>query len=78
VETRGVTGQVERIGESDVLVRLTGPVPGFLGLAAWTIDEGSTSAVVHGQLFSDDAAAFVEREQPAWQEWLETLEVPAA
>ena len=78
VETRGVTGQVERIGESDVLLRLTGPVPGFLGLAAWTIDEGSTSAVVHGQLFSDDAAAFVEREQPAWQEWLETLEVPAA
>jgi uncharacterized protein YndB with AHSA1/START domain len=77
VETRGVTGQVERIGESDVLLRLTGPVPGFLGLAAWTIDEGSTSAVVHGQLFSDDAAAFVEREQPAWQEWLETLEVPA-
>jgi uncharacterized protein YndB with AHSA1/START domain len=78
VETRGVTGQVERIGESDVLLRLTGPVPGFLGLAAWNIDDGATSAIVHGQLFSDDAAAFVDREQPVWQEWLETLEVPAA
>jgi hypothetical protein len=39
---------------------------------------GSTSAIVHGQLFSDHAAAFVERERPAWHEWLKTLEIPAA
>jgi uncharacterized protein YndB with AHSA1/START domain len=35
------------------------------------------SATVQGYLFSDGAPAFVEREQPAWQAWLEGLAVPA-
>ena len=30
---------------------------------------GSLGALV-GYLFADDAAEYVEREQPAWQEWL--------
>ena len=32
-------------------------------------------AYVSAFLFSPDAAAYVEREQPAWQEWLGGLAV---
>lgn len=75
VDARGLAGQVERIGESDLLLRVTDPVPGFLGFAAWDTPEGEVSAVVQGQLFSDAAPALVERERPGWQEWLRTLEI---
>lgn len=78
VDARGVTGLVERIGSDAALLRLTGPVPGFLGFAAFDNGEGSTMAYVQGQVFSDDAAAFVEREEPAWKAWLEALAVPAS
>jgi uncharacterized protein YndB with AHSA1/START domain len=78
VEARGVEGQVERIGESDLLVRVTDPLPGLLGFAAWATGEGEATAFVHGQLFSDAAPAFVERERLGWQEWLQGLAVPAS
>ena len=76
VATRGVTGQVERIGQDDVLLRVTDPVPGLLGFAAFD-NGGSTAALVQGHLFSEAAPAFVEREQPAWKSWLDSLPVPA-
>jgi uncharacterized protein YndB with AHSA1/START domain len=74
---RGLSGQVERIGQEDLLVRVTDPVPGYVGFAAFGMPDGTTSAVVHGHLFSDDAPAVVEREQPAWQAWLQGLAIPA-
>jgi uncharacterized protein YndB with AHSA1/START domain len=77
VEARGVKGQVERIDEYDLLVRVTDPVPGFLGIGAWGLgqDEAKPTvmAMVQGHFFSDDAPGFVERERPRWQEWLEAL-----
>jgi hypothetical protein len=58
-------------------MRVTDPVPGFLGVAAWGVgqDEAQPTvmAMVQGQFFSDDAPGFVEREQPGWQEWLEGI-----
>jgi uncharacterized protein YndB with AHSA1/START domain len=82
VEARGVTGRVERIGAppgpNELLVRVTDPVPGFLGFAALDKGDGGTSALVQGYLFSEDARAFVEREQPQWKAWLQSLPVPAA
>lgn len=36
------------------------------------------NGAIQGWLFSDDAPAFVEREQPAWKAWLENLPIPAA
>lgn len=78
VDARGVTGQVERIGDSQLLLRLDGPVPGLLGFAAYDKGDGSTMAAVQGWLFSEDAAAFVEREQPAWNAWLQSLVIPPA
>jgi uncharacterized protein YndB with AHSA1/START domain len=78
VAERGLRGHVERMGEEDLLLRVTDPVPGYVGFAAFDMPDGTTSAMVHGHLFSDDAAPFVEREQPAWQEWLQGLAIPAA
>ena len=82
IEARGLTGQVERIGVSpgpnELLLRLTAPVPGFLGFVAYEKGDGVTSAMVTGYLFSDDAPSFVERETPVWKAWLEDLAIPAA
>jgi uncharacterized protein YndB with AHSA1/START domain len=78
VDRRGITGEVERIGPVEVLVRLSGPVPGYLGFFVIGKGEGQTTASVVGYLFSDEAVAFVEREQPGWKAWLESLAVPAA
>jgi uncharacterized protein YndB with AHSA1/START domain len=78
VDARGLSGTVERMGDYDALLRLKGPVPGFFAFAAIDTGDGKTMAMVQGQLFSADAAAFVDREQPAWQSWVEALAVPAA
>lgn len=71
VDARGVAGTLESLGEKHVLVRLADP-PGFLSVVAMG-DNGETWAMVHGHLFADDAAAYVAREQPAWQAWLEGM-----
>jgi uncharacterized protein YndB with AHSA1/START domain len=76
VDVRGMRGEVERLGETDVLVRLTEPIPGMLALFTFDKGDGVTSARVEGYLFSSDAPNFVERERPAWQDWLKNL-VPA-
>jgi uncharacterized protein YndB with AHSA1/START domain len=72
VEVRGLTGTVERIGDQQTLVRLTGSVPGLLSL--FTHDAGDrTVAGVRAYLFSPDAAAYVREQTPAWRTWLEGL-----
>ena len=79
VDLRGSTGQVERISEESVLVRLTDPVPGLLAFMPFGDGEKNTVTVrLAGYLFGDDAANYVEREQPAWQAWLEHLAVEAS
>jgi uncharacterized protein YndB with AHSA1/START domain len=79
VEVEGVTAQVELLGESHLLLRLADP-PGYLMFAASMIGEpdGKTWSMIEGYLFSDDAPAFVERERPRLQTWLETLPVGAS
>jgi hypothetical protein len=77
VEVRGATGTVERIGERQALLRLTAPVPGMLTVFTHGMGEGTAAAGVRAYLFSADAADYVRREQPAWQDWLQRLSVPA-
>jgi len=72
----GLAGTVERVGASDVLVHLAGALPGFFALLAYDIGDGKVMAAVQAQLFADDAAAYVAREEPIWQAWLERLAVP--
>ena len=77
VEVRGATGTIERVGERQVLIRLTAPVPGMLSVFAYGYGDGTATAGVRAYLFSADAAAYVRREQPAWHAWLQGLSVPA-
>jgi hypothetical protein len=74
---RGATETVERVGERQTLVRLTGPVPGMLSVFAWDEGDSKATAGVRAYLFSADAADYVRREQPAWQAWLQGISVPA-
>ncbi len=78
VETRGLRGHVERIGDQQLLVRLSDPVPGLLGLVAMDQGDGTTWTQIEGYLFSQDAPDYVKREQPAWKAWLEGLAIPAS
>jgi uncharacterized protein YndB with AHSA1/START domain len=78
VEARGLTGRVERMGTAELLLRLTDPFPGFLQFTAYQQGEDSTWTQIEGYLFSEDAADYVEREQPAWKAWLQGLAVAAA
>lgn len=78
LDARGLSAHVERIGVSDVLLRVTDPVPGYVGFGAFDTGEDDAMAVVHGQLFTEAAPAFVDRERPGWQDWLEGLAIPAA
>lgn len=77
VEVHGLTGAVERVGEVELLLRLEEPLPGYLGLFAMDKGDGMASASVEGYLFSVDAPAYVERERPAWEAWLQRLGAPA-
>ena len=77
VDARGLTARVEAITDVEVLLHLTGGMPGYLGLYAYDKGDGTSVAQVSGYLFSDEAAAFVEREAPGWKAWLESLAVQA-
>ena len=78
VDAGGVTGQVERMGDVEVLVRLTGPVPGYVAFYAYDKGEGLASAQVVGYLFSPDAPDYVAAAAPRWKAWLDELRVAAA
>lgn len=73
VDVRGLTGHVEAVGDQQVLVRLSGAVAGYVSFSTYDKGDGVTSAQVAGYLFSDGAAAYVEREQPGWKSWLDNL-----
>jgi uncharacterized protein YndB with AHSA1/START domain len=77
VSARGVTGRLERMIDHHLLVRLERPVPGLLSLFAFGSDGGS-AVDLRGYLFSDAAPGYVEREQPAWQAWLDELAADVA
>jgi uncharacterized protein YndB with AHSA1/START domain len=70
-EARGTLGTVERLGARQVLARLTAPVPGMLSVFTYDWGDDRATAGVRAHLFSGDAAAYVRREQPAWQAWLD-------
>jgi hypothetical protein len=74
ITTRGLDARVERLGDDELLLRLTDPA-GFLMFGGMKLPNGSMWLQVQGYLFSDAAAAYVEREQPEWKAWLEGLEI---
>lgn len=80
VDARGVSAQVERVSgdPKELLLRVTDPVPGYIGMSAYDMGDGKTLARVEGYLFSDDAPAYVERERSGWKAWLDDLAVQTA
>jgi uncharacterized protein YndB with AHSA1/START domain len=77
VVTHGLTGEVHRITESGVTLRLTDSIPGYLSI--WTNGMGDDTVMVGlvGYLFSDAAPAYVKREEAAWKAWIEELAIAA-
>ena len=47
------------------------PCPGCSASSRYGAGEGKATAVVRAYLFSADAADYVQREEPAWQAWLD-------
>jgi uncharacterized protein YndB with AHSA1/START domain len=72
VTGRDIDGRVERVLERHFLVRVDRPVEGWLSFYAFGAD-GASGIHLVGYLFSDGAAAYVEREQPSWQRWLDGI-----
>ncbi len=72
----GMTGSVVRVSDVFLVVSVTDPVPGYVSFVCFDKGDGVGSAVMSGWLFGEDAAGFVERETPAWQDWLRVLQVP--
>ncbi|NHC16539.1 SRPBCC family protein [Motilibacter deserti] len=75
---RGHKGEAETVTEGSLLLRVSDPVPGFLNFYIWPRDDGITTAGVTGYLYGEDAAGYVEREEPEWKAWLQGLAVPAS
>jgi uncharacterized protein YndB with AHSA1/START domain len=77
VQLRGLHAVVERInaspGPNELLIRTTDPVEGYLNFMAWNTGADTSSAMIAGRLFSDDASAYVERERDGWQQWLDAV-----
>jgi uncharacterized protein YndB with AHSA1/START domain len=72
VDALGIGGRLERAIPRHVLVVVDRPVDGLMSFFAYGgDDEGGIS--LQGHLFGEQAAAWVEREQPRWQEWLDTI-----
>lgn len=80
IAVQGLTGRVERLTDPPdpgLIALLDGPLPGMLVLHIWDKGNDEVSANVQGYLFAEDAPAYVEREEPAWRRWLDSLTVPA-
>lgn len=70
-------GTVERAAERMVTLVLDEPARG-IGFVGAGGPGDQVYVFVRAQLFGDDAAAVVEREQEAWERWLERRALPAA
>ncbi|MEO5841676.1 MAG: hypothetical protein ABIQ73_06600 [Acidimicrobiales bacterium] len=84
VELHGLTAIVERINDSGpnelvevVLLRVSGPVDGYVGLLAWETGVDTSTAVVAGRFFSDDASTYIEHARDSWKKWLDELAAEA-
>ena len=73
IETAGgaprLAGIVAQAGVHEVALVVDAPAAGTAFFAAESVG-GSVSVSVWSYLYGDDGAAAVERDQPAWTEWL--------
>jgi hypothetical protein len=81
LDLRGLSSVVERIdvepGSSQLVVRVDAPVEGFVGFMVWETEADTSTAVVAGKFFSDNAHAYVEQERDGWKKWLDGIAAEA-
>ena len=73
VSVRDLSGPVHQAQQGGLLARVDGAARGLLGLHAFGTGPGASTVVLRTWLFSDGAAAYVERERASWQAWLDDL-----
>jgi hypothetical protein len=82
LQLRGLSCVVERInahpGPNELLVRATAPVEGHLNIMVWDTGADSSTAMIAGRFFSDDADAYVARERDGWKQWLDQVVASAS
>jgi uncharacterized protein YndB with AHSA1/START domain len=78
VEQHGLTGVLERAGDTAIVVRLTGGDDGYLMFWSHELKDERSRVGMEGYLFWPDAATYVERSRPAWTDWLRSLDVSTA
>jgi uncharacterized protein YndB with AHSA1/START domain len=75
VDLRGLQGEVASVSDVAVLVRATSPERGYFQFFGYDKRDGTSMACLNAYLFSPGAAAYIEREQPGWTDWLGALAV---
>ncbi len=78
VTARGLTASVAERSDHRALLLLDAPVRGMADVGVFDAGDGSVVAAIRMSLFSPDAADYVEREQGAWQRWLDDVAGPGA
>jgi uncharacterized protein YndB with AHSA1/START domain len=81
LELQGLTGVIERInadpGPNELLLRVDAPVEGYVGFMTWETAADTTTAVVAGRFFSDNAPTYVDQEHDGWKKWLDGIAAEA-
>jgi hypothetical protein len=82
LKLRDLTCVVERIngapGPDELLVRTTAPIEGYLNVMAWPTAETTSTAMIAGRFFDDDAPSYIARERDHWKQWLDRAVESAA
>jgi uncharacterized protein YndB with AHSA1/START domain len=73
VTARGITGVLERSHDIHFLVRVERPVAALFSFFGFRPDESTTAVQLIGYIYDHGAAAYVDREQDAWRDWLATV-----
>jgi len=58
-------------------VRVLAPVEGYVSFMAWETAADTSTAVVAGRFFSDNAQAYIDATRDSWKKWLDGLAAEA-
>jgi hypothetical protein len=77
VVARGIQAEVELFDDRRVVLRMSDPEPAMLVFMVHPGEDEATAVMLVGFVYGDGGPAYVERETPAWQAWLDGLAVTA-
>jgi hypothetical protein len=77
VTARGIHAQVDLLDDQRVVLRMADPEPALLVFMVQSSGDDTTTVMFLGFVYGSGAPAYVDRETPAWQAWLDGLAVTA-